>query len=131
MFQLVMTTVFLGSVLAALRRTRAVPSPLPRQLRFVVPDLFMLDHLGRVAGVVLRSGPSPDAVVIDLDPIAYLDDSGLASLEYACVRWVSAGVAVTLSGCQPSVAEAILRRGLPVLVQAKRRVEVAGSPTLH
>ena len=111
---------FLGGVVVALLRARRVELP---PLRLVAPNVWVLDHLCRSTGPMLRSGFTAKRVAIDLIHIAHLDASSLASLDHACLRWAEVGVRVTIEGCNRKVAEAIHRHGLRVEVRRQQRVE--------
>ncbi len=107
---------FLGIVVLAFLRASRIEPP---RLRLVVPNIWLLDTICRATGVILRSGPAPKRVAIDLTNIAHIDDSSMASLDYACTRWAEAGVHVTIEGCNRNVAEALWRRSLRADVQCQ------------
>lgn len=120
---------FLCGVATAIFRARWVPQP---EVRLVATDLWVLDQLCRATGTMLRSQAPPKRVAIDLTEIAYVDDSSMASLAYACTCWAEAGVRVTIEGCSRQVADAMGRRGLPVEVRCQPcSVEPARPTTLH
>jgi hypothetical protein len=96
----------LGSIVAALLRAKHVERP---TLRLVPANIWVLEQFCQTVGAMLGDGPVPQRVAIDLSNIAYLDDSSLSALDYACARWSQAGVHVTLEGCNRGVAKAIRR----------------------
>ena len=101
--RLVVAAVLCGSVWIALLRAKAAAPPRQWTLRFAVSNLWVLDHVCRSSGAVLLSGYRPGRIVFDLHELTHLDDSGLASLDYACAHWARAGV--------PIAGDRVRRRG--------------------
>ena len=67
-----------------------------RRLRLVAPNRWVLCSLCSATGAILRSGPLPTSVEIDLTAIAKSDDMAIALLKRACRLWQGAGVPVSI-----------------------------------
>ncbi len=85
-----------GSIAVALARTRRTRQS---TFRLVAPNAWALKHLCRATGEMLRSGPTPTHVVIDVTGIVRLGASSVALLANAASMWGEAGAQVTIESC--------------------------------
>jgi hypothetical protein len=119
LFRALAMTVIVAGIAAVFRRAYSNHGH-RESIRIVVPSGWVLGALPRASGAILRSGPRPERIALDLTDVAHISGSQMASLDAACSRWAAAGVLVTIEGCDAKTALAIGQHGVRAEVLARR-----------